>query len=127
MIIRSKKGLRRARLAVIPVLALAGGIVVASLSNAATASAPSNKGNFKDGRYIVTFADDPVASYDGYQQGFAATKPKAGDKLDPDSSAVKSWRQNLTGKHDAALAKVGATKIYDYTVTNNGFAADLTA
>ena len=30
-------------------------------------------------------------------------------------------------KHDAALAQVGATKIYDYTVANNGVAAELTA
>ncbi|WP_428833273.1 protease inhibitor I9 family protein [Micromonospora coerulea] len=57
---------------------------------------------------------------------FKATKPKAGNKLDPDSSAVKAWRAHLTGKHDAAMAKVGATKIYDYTITNNGVAANLT-
>ena len=27
---------------------------------------------FAAGRYIVTFADEPVASYDGYEAGFAA-------------------------------------------------------
>lgn len=79
------------------------------------------------GRYIVTFADDPVASYDGYEKGYAATRPVRGRKLDPGNAAVKSWKAHLTSKHDAALAKVGATKIYDYTVTNNGVAADLTA
>jgi hypothetical protein len=33
---------------------------------------------FTDGRYIVTFADEPVASYDGYVRGFPATRPQPG-------------------------------------------------
>ncbi|SCG51379.1 pre-peptidase C-terminal domain-containing protein [Micromonospora inositola] len=122
MIFRSK-GLRRASMAVIPIVAIAGSIAGATTSNAAS---PGNSSGYTDGRYIVTFADDPVGNYEGYNSGFKATKPKAGDKLDPDSSAVKAWRAQLTGKHDAALAKVGATKIYDYTITNNGVAANLT-
>jgi hypothetical protein len=126
MIFKSQKGLRRARMAVIPILALAGGIVVASMSGAAASASPDNPASYRDGRYIVTFVDDPVGTYDGYQAGFPATEPAAGDKIDPASPAVTSWRQNLTSKHDAALAKVGATKVYDYTITNNGFAADLT-
>src|SRR5258706_8380068 len=124
MVFGSKKGWRRARLAAIPIVVIAGSIAVATTSDAA--SSPGNSNSYTDGRYIVTFADDPVGSYEGYNSGFKATKPKAGDKLDPDSSAVKAWRAHLTGKHDAALAKVGATKIYDYTITNNGVAADLT-
>src|SRR6185503_11088647 len=79
------------------------------------------------GRYIVTFADEPVASYDGYKVGYPATRPKAGRKLNPKAAAVVKWQKYLTAKHDAALAKVGATKIYDYTVTNNGVAVKLTA
>jgi subtilisin family serine protease len=124
MIFGSKKGWRRARWAAIPIVVIAGSIAVATTSDAA--SPPGNSNSYTDGRYIVTFADDPVGTYEGYNSGFKATKPKAGDKLDPDSSAVKAWRGHLTGKHDAALAKVGATKIYDYTITNNGVAADLT-
>ena len=79
------------------------------------------------GRYIVTFADEPVASYDGYRVGYPATRPKAGHKLNPKAAAVVKWQKYLTAKHDAALAKVGATKIYDYTITNNGVAVKLTA
>jgi subtilisin family serine protease len=79
------------------------------------------------GRYIVTFTDDAAASYTGYAKGYAATRPARGHKLNVSSAAVKSWRAHLTAKHDAALAKVGATKLYDYTVTNNGVAANLTA
>jgi hypothetical protein len=126
MKITSQKGLRRARLAAIPVVALVGVTAVASVSNATTGASPKSTANYSDGRYIVTFADEPVGSYDGYRAGYTATKPAAGHKIDPASSEVKRWRQYLTGKHDAALASVGATKIYDYTVTNNGVAADLT-
>src|SRR5262245_19305952 len=125
MIFKSKKGLRRASLVAAPVVAIAAGsIALATMSNAA--SSPTNASSYKDGRYIVTFADDPAAIYDGYQSGFAATKPAAGQKFNPNSAAAKNWRANLTSKHDAALARVGASKIYDYTVTNNGVATNLT-
>ena len=55
-----------------------------------------------------------------------ATQPKAGRHINPKSSAVTKWQRYLRAKHDRALAKVGATKYYDYTITNNGFAARLT-
>ena len=84
-------------------------------------------GGLPAGRYIVTFADEPVASYDGYKAGFRATQPAPGKKINPNSAAVKKWQKYLTATHDAALAKVGAVKLYDYTVTNNGVAANLTA
>ncbi|MFG2044018.1 S8 family serine peptidase [Dactylosporangium sp. NPDC048998] len=124
MIFSSKKGWRRARFAAVPIVVIAGSVAVATSSNAA--SSPGNSSGYTGGRYIVTFADDPVGTYDGYDSGFKATKPKAGNKIDPDAAEVKAWRAHLTGKHDAAMTKVGATKIYDYTVTNNGVAADLT-
>ena len=116
------------RLAAVSVVATAAlaGAPLATVGVAATA-APAETAASGAGRYIVTFADDPVASYDGYEKGFAATRPARGGKLDPGNAAVKSWKAHLTSKHDAALARVGATKIYDYTVTNNGVAADLTA
>ncbi|GAA2375375.1 S8 family serine peptidase [Dactylosporangium salmoneum] len=120
----SRKGWRRARFAAIPIVVIAGSIAVTTTSEAA--SAPNNANGYTDGRYIVTFADDPVGTYDGYDPGFKATKPKAGNKLDPDAAEVKAWRGHLTAKHDAALTKAGAAKIYDYTITNNGVAADLT-
>jgi subtilisin family serine protease len=84
-------------------------------------------GHYSAGRYIVTFAEDPVASYAGTTKGFAATRPTAGKHINPNSAAVQKWQQHLTAAHDSALAKVGATKLYDYTVVTNGFAANLTA
>ena len=38
--------------------------------------------------YIVRLADPPVADYEGGIPGLAATKPAAGQKLDPSSANV---------------------------------------
>jgi subtilisin family serine protease len=82
---------------------------------------------YRDGRYIVTFVDAPVAEYDGYEDGFAATAPRQGRKLDAHSQAATRWSDHLVAKQDRALARVGAQKLYSYTITNNGVAAELTA
>ena len=90
-------------------------------------AAPGRAVTYTDGRYLVTFADEAVASYEGYEAGFQATRPQPGRKVDPNSPAVVAWQRHLEAKHDAALARVGATKIYDYTLANNGVAVHLTA
>ncbi|WP_109508881.1 S8 family peptidase [Nocardioides speluncae] len=92
-----------------------------------TAAQSAQTARFTDGRYLVTFSDDPVASYDGYKQGFPRTRPAPGRKINRNAAAVTKWQAHLVGKHNAALKTVGAEKIYDYTVTNNGVAAMLTA
>jgi subtilisin family serine protease len=86
------------------------------------------KTNFrKTGIYIVQLADRPVVAYDGGIKGLAATKPAKGSKIDPTSSGVTKYASYLTGKHDAALAAVGAGhKLYSYVYSYNGFAALLT-
>lgn len=77
--------------------------------------------------YIVQMADEPVAAYEGSISGYAATKPAAGQKLDPDDGAVARYKGLLESKHDAALAAVGAAgrKTYSYGYAFNGFAAEL--
>ena len=115
----------RSRLSV----ALIAGAILA-LVTASTASAglvTKRHHAYTAGRYIVTFADEAVASYTGYQKGFAATQPKKGQKLNANSRAAKAWSAHLTAQHDAALAKVGATKYYDYTIASNGVAVRLSA
>jgi subtilisin family serine protease len=117
------------------VLAAVAALVVASIIGATGVQVSANNASagvaastaYTPGRYIVTFADEAVASYDGYERGFPATRPQPGQKLNPDSPAVQRWQQHLIQKHDAALAAVGATKFYDYTIANNGVAADLSA
>ena len=107
--------------------AMSTGPATAAPISASTAKSQAATAAYSAGRYIVTFVDEPAASYDGYRKGFAATRPAAGKKLNPNSAAVKAWRGHLTAGHNAALAKVGATKLYDYTVTNNAVAAQLSA
>ena len=77
--------------------------------------------------YIVQMLQAPVVAYEGGEAGLEATKPAKGQKIDPNSAAVKKYADYLVGQHDAALEKVGgAAKVYDYTYTYNGFAAKLT-
>jgi subtilisin family serine protease len=98
---------------------------ITSASPAVATAATATR--YTAGRYLVTFADEAVASYDGYVAGYPRTRPTRGHKLNPNSTAVQKWQGYLTAKHDRALAKVGATKIYDYTVANNGVAVRLSA
>ena len=78
--------------------------------------------------YIVQMLESPVVAYEGGTAGLAATKPAKGQKIDPNSAAVKKYAAYLVAQHDAALQKVGgAAKLYDYNYTYNGFAAKLTA
>ncbi len=102
------------------VAALTPAIAVGKSQQAAAAQ-------YTAGRYLVTFADAPVAEYSGYVKGFPASRAAAGKKLNARSAAAQKWQKHLTSTHDAALAKVGATKIYDYTVANNGVATRLSA
>ena len=102
------------------VAALTPAIAVGKSQQAAAAQ-------YTAGRYLVTFADAPVAEYSGYVKGFPASRAAAGKKLNAHSAAAQKWQKHLTSTHDAALAKVGATKIYDYTITNNGVATRLSA
>jgi hypothetical protein len=78
--------------------------------------------------YIVQMIENPVVAYEGGVAGLKATKPSKGNKIDPNSPAVQEYIGYLKGAHEKALAKVGgAKKIYDYGITFNGFAAELTA
>ena len=76
--------------------------------------------------YIVRLADPPVADYEGGVAGLAATKPAAGQKLDPAQSNVRQYVSYLLGKQGAALQSAGGgTRLYNYSYAFNGFAADL--
>ena len=120
------------------VFAATGGLVVSiaaalpSAANAASNPASSStqlkpiNATYTNGRYIVTFKDEPAASYDGTVKGFPATRPARGQKLKMTTSAVKSWTGRLTATHDAALKSVGAKKLYDFTAVTNGVAVNLT-
>jgi subtilisin family serine protease len=79
--------------------------------------------------YIVVMAADPAVAYEGCVEGLPATKPESGKKLNANSALVKDYEKFLEKEHNKALEAVGASpseKIYDYTISLNGFAAALT-
>ncbi|HEX9969852.1 MAG TPA: hypothetical protein VGB03_06905, partial [Acidimicrobiales bacterium] len=92
--------MKRSSFIAVVVVALVGSTVGSGARAAVGAepAAPSAAKGYAAGRYIVTFADDPVASYDGYQRGYPATRPAPGRKLDADSPAARQWQQHLVAK-----------------------------
>ena len=94
---------------------------VASPGNSAAAS--KQRAN---GIYIVQLAERPVTAYDGGIKGYPATKPKKGQKIDPNNSQVIKYKEYLEARQDAVLAEVGGAKTYSYGYVFSGFAAKLT-
>jgi subtilisin family serine protease len=106
--------------------ALGAFAVVAAMLLAVTASGAPGGGSTKT--YIVQMLQAPAVAYEGGVAGLAATKPGKGEKINPNSAAVKKYADYLVEQHGAALQKVGgAERIYDFKYTYNGFAAELTA
>ena len=122
---------RRRLVCAAAVLVLGAGTATVEAGAAVAAPAPAagsaSDEAFTAGRYVVTFADEPAASYDGGVPGYARTRPGAGSKLDPARPEVVRYRGRLAAVHDAALAGVGADKLYDYSVATNGVLTTLTA
>jgi len=99
--------------------------VVAAPAAEAKAAA---KTKFANNAYIVRLTEMPVVAYDGSIKGYPATKPRPGQKIDPDSPLVVSYKSYLESRQDAVLASVGGgKKLYSYGYAFNGFAAELTA
>lgn len=106
--------------------ALAIGTFAALAASAPGGAAPSGE----TALYIVQTVSEPAAQYEGEIAGFAKTKPDEGGRLDAKGAAVRNWVHRLRNEHDATLnaAKVGTNKkVYDYSLTFNGYAARLTA
>lgn len=79
-----------------------------------------------NGIYIVQMLAPPVVAYEGDIQGYKATKPAKGKKINPNSPAVVNYAAYLDATHNTVLAKAGGKKVYDYHYAFNGFAAKLT-
>jgi subtilisin family serine protease len=91
--------------------------------------APAQSAKTGSAVYIVQLKPAAAASYKGGTEGYAATKPVAGAKLNRGVGSVASYAQFLESNHDRLLADIGAgdRKIYSYKYAFNGFAAQLTA
>ena len=87
----------------------------------------AGKAKHSNGAYIVQLAEHPVTAYDGSIAGYQATRPRKGQKIDPNAPAVTRYKGYLTARQDAALQAVGGgRKLYNYGYVFNGFAAELT-
>ena len=76
--------------------------------------------------YLVLLEEPPVAAYEGGKAGYPATKPAAGHKLNKNAAHVQKYAQYLRGRHADIAGRVGASRLYDYDYSLNGFAAVLT-
>ncbi|HEX7374283.1 MAG TPA: S8 family peptidase, partial [Steroidobacteraceae bacterium] len=103
-------------------------VPTATLFAAQSDESPSQAKQHANNLYIVRMAELPVVAYEGTINGYQATKPAKGKKIDPDSPQVQRYKGYLDSRHDAALAGVGGgKKAYDYGYAFNGFAAELSA
>ena len=75
--------------------------------------------------YIVQMVGNPVAGYDGNVAGLPATRPQQGANIDRNSPAVNGYINHLVRNQEAAVASVGARKLYSYVYAFNGFAAEM--
>ena len=80
--------------------------------------------------YVVLMADDPVVAYEGDIAGLPATKPGKDKKVNPNSAAVKKYREHLDKQRGNARAGAGVdgaqvVNTYDFALA--GFSALLTA
>ncbi|MEX2150064.1 MAG: S8 family serine peptidase [Steroidobacteraceae bacterium] len=113
------------------VLALVGvfaGTAPSIAASGKTGHGSATKVDRSNSVYIVRMEDAPVVAYDGKISGYSATRPKKGEKINPNNPNVGRYLEYLSQKHDGALQKVGGgKKHYSYGIVFNGFAAELTA
>jgi hypothetical protein len=122
--------LRRATASVAATALVAAGLVAFGAGGAMAAPAPTvakQAADLKDGRYIVTLADEAAATYQGGVSGLAATQARSGTQLDAGSAPVSKYTDYLEEQQEDVAASVGADIDYSYSLTVNGFSADLTA
>ena len=77
------------------------------------------------GHYIVVLKGDPLATYDGGISGLKATKPQKGQQLDANSAGSQKYRAHLKNEQRKLAKQAGVTPDAEYSVTLNGFSADL--
>ena len=79
----TRAGLLRRAVATTAAAGLLASALVATggAANAAPFAGVQQPTTFEDGRYIVTLADDAVATYEGGVGGLTATKPAEGTQL----------------------------------------------
>ncbi len=110
-------------------IALAAALVAAAFASTSTHAQVRDPGTAVPASqkvYIVQLAGAPLATYDGSVRGLAATRAAAGAKLNLRTPAARAYDSHLAARRAAVLARVpGVRALHSYSVTFNGFAAQL--
>ena len=105
--------------------------LAASAASSTSTTSPSSSAltptTYKDGRYIITLRDEPAASYKGGVDGLKATAPKGSRTFSTNAASTVDYTKYLTSQQKKVADSIKVTAVTNYTVTTNGFAADLTA
>jgi subtilisin family serine protease len=107
------------------VLACAAGVLATLTIGIAAGTAAAREAGGAGSVHLVLLEEPPVAAYDGGIAGLAATKPRPGKKLDRNDANVRRYAAHLRSRHGAVAGAAGASRIYDYEFSLNGFAASL--
>ncbi|MDA1359110.1 S8 family serine peptidase [Glycomyces luteolus] len=120
--------LRRRIAAALAATSTAMAIVVVAVPASARPASAGPFEPFSGGDYIVQFADDPVAVYDGGLPGLERTAPAAGEIIEQHAREVEEYREHLAEVRDAVLAEVPAAEpAAEYDTVFNGVAVELSA
>jgi subtilisin family serine protease len=107
-------------------------VFVIALSLTTPALAQNNGRSLADSdakSYIVVMSQASIVAYDGGVDGFEATKPAKGDKVNPQSAPVRKYEKFLESEHAKSLQDAGIStdaKVHDFTFALNGYSAVLT-
>jgi subtilisin family serine protease len=107
----------------VALLAAAAGVLFATAAGQAS-------GGSAESLYIVQFAGKPLATYAGGVQGFAATKPAKGHRIDTHTANATGYSKYLANRQHVVLASTGISSnkvVYSYTTAINGTAVKLTS
>jgi subtilisin family serine protease len=113
--------MRRYLLPVALLAAAAGVLLVAAAGQASGRSTTS--------LYIVQFAGKPLATYAGGVQGFHATRPAKGARINTHTLNANRYSRYLINRQHTVLNRAGiaSTPVYRFTTVLNGVALKMTA
>lgn len=109
----------------LPLLGTAGAHATPSGDDADSKRAELLAASYEGGRYLVELRDDPIATYEGGVQTFAATADDNGVNFD--SPQAKQYGAHLESVQAEVAAGASVSIDTSLTATYNGFVADLTA
>src|SRR5215217_2303686 len=112
--------MKRVLVALVALLAVLSTVVLTATAQARTAKGTSDV-------YVVLLEEAPAGAYEGGVAGYPATKPAPGRKYDKNSANTRKYTAYLQSRHADVANRVGATRMYDYVHSLNGFAASLTS